>query len=234
QQDLGVQHLELALDTHLGEKRVAGVAHPLLGGHPIGHDDRTPLGLPGLDAAANRGGVLVAELAKLVRRPRGAITGGAVEDHALRVVGDDLLDSIDYVDRTDQLGAVDMRLEVLVRLARVDQRDAPPLKLTLGLGGLDLFDPLLDLLDRLGAGHQVVSSSPSKCVSASSSPTVISPSIGYPSSLQSFAPPIIEATFVKPCSLRRASAVRAERLPSPQIKMIRSPSLAPAFWIPPR
>ena len=116
------------------------------------------------------------------------------------MIGDDLLDAIGDVDRADQLGAVDVRLDVLVRLAGVDQSDAAALELLLGLGGIDLLDPLLDLLDRLGAGHQVVSSSPSKCVSASSSPIAISPSIGYPRSPQSFEPPMIEATFLNPCS----------------------------------
>ncbi len=97
------------------------------------------------------------------------------------------------------------------------------LELLQGLGGIDLLDPLLDLLDRLGAGHQVVSSSPSKCVSASSSPIAISPSIGIPK----IAPELRSAddggNVPKACSFCSASAVRAERLPSPQTRITRSP-----------
>ena len=178
QQHLGVQHLELALDADLGKQGVARVAVALLGGHALRHHDRKALGLPGLDPAANGRGVLVAELAELVGGARGAVAGGAVEEHPLGVVGDDLLDAIGDVGGPNQLGAVDVGLEVLVGLAGVDQGDVAALELLLGLGGIDLLDPLLDLLDRLGAGHQVVSSSPSKCVSASSSPIAISPSTG--------------------------------------------------------
>ena len=185
---------------------------------PSGHDHREALGLPGLDPAADGGGVLVAELAQLIGGARRAVAGGAVEDHPLGVVGDDLLDPVGDVDRAHQLGAVDVRLVVLVVLAGVDQGDAALLELLLGLGGIELLDPLLDLLDRLGAGHQVVSSSPSKCVSASSSPIAISPSIGYPRSLQSFEPPMIEATLREAVlvveRIRRASrAVALRRRP---------------------
>ena len=75
QQHLRVQHLELAFDADLRQERVARVAHPLFGAHALGHDDREALGLPCHDAPANRGGVLVAELAELIGRTGGAVAG---------------------------------------------------------------------------------------------------------------------------------------------------------------
>ena len=200
QQHLGVEQLELSLDADLGQEGVPRIAHPLLRAHALGHHDGKALGLPCLDAAGDGGGVLVAELAELIGGARGAVAGGAVENHALLMVRDHFLDALGDVDRANQLGAVDVGLHVLVGLARVDQGDAALAELLLRLGGIELLDPLLDLFDRLGAGHQVVSSSPSKCVSASSSPIAISPSMGYPRSLQSFDPPMIEATFSNPWS----------------------------------
>jgi hypothetical protein len=66
------------------------------------------------------------------------------------VVGDELFDSGDDLVRAQELGPVDVALVELDRLARVEQRDAAVGKLGLGLGRIDLVDPLLDLLDALG------------------------------------------------------------------------------------
>src|SRR5205085_8824067 len=112
--------------------------------------------------------------------------------------------------------AVDPGVLAVDGVAGVDQDGVSRLQLLLDLVGRDLLDPRLDLVDRLGC-HQVVSPSRSSPTpsSASSVPTAISPSTGKSRSVHSFAPPMIEATFLKPCSFRSASAVRAERLPSP-------------------
>src|SRR5581483_8001997 len=222
----------------LGEQGVAGVAVALLGRHPLGDDDREARLLPGGDAALHRGDVLEPVLSEQrVGGDRRAVADVAVEEHALVAAAGELGDALAELIRVRLdpgiaggrvLVAFDPDLLAVDRIAGVDQQRSAGGNLPAGLLGRHLLDASLDVLEGLGRGHQVVSSSPSRCVSASSSPTVISPSIGYPSSLQSFDPPMIEATLVKPCSLRSASAVRAERLPSPQTRMTRWSGLAPA------
>ncbi len=142
QQDLGVQQLELAVDADLGQQGVARVAIALLGGHAGGGDHRQPLLLPGEDAAAHRGDVVVAQRLHLRGGDRRAVAGAAVEDRARRLVRRGLGDLVAEQARRHQPAAVEVGLLVLVRLAGIDQDDVAALDLR---GCLERFD----LLDRL-------------------------------------------------------------------------------------
>src|SRR5262249_36519858 len=145
----------------------------------LGHDNRQAGRLPGLDAAADVGRVLVAEITEQVGRARRAAPGGAVEDHPLGTVGDELLDSLSDLDRAAEPAPVAVGLLVLVVLAGVEQGDVARCDLLLSLGRIDLLDPRLDFLYRFSLGrHQVVSPSMPSPSSASSAPTTMSPSTG--------------------------------------------------------
>ncbi len=153
QQHLGVEQLQLAVDPDLGQQRVARVAVALLGGHAAGGDDRQPLLLPGEDAAAHRGDVVVAERLQLRGGDRRAVAGAAVEDRAGGLVGSGLGDLVAEQARRHQLAVLQMGLLVLVRLAGIDQDDVAALDL---LGGLERFD-LLDHLRTCGGCHRQIS-----------------------------------------------------------------------------
>src|SRR5262249_40820619 len=108
--------------------------------------------------ALHRSDVLVAEdLLQSVRGPGRAVAGGAVEDHAARLVGDRPLDprleiAPGHVDRAGNVGLVP-----LVLLAHVDDDRAVAGAVFEGvvhLWGIALGDPLLDLADDVGGvGH---------------------------------------------------------------------------------
>ena len=140
QQHLGVQQLQLAVDPNLGQQRVARVAVALLGGHPLGGEDRQPLLLPGEDAAGHRGDVLVAERLHLLGRLVGAVAAAAVEDRAGRFVGCGAGDLVGQQAGRHKLAAIEVSLLVLVRLAGVDQNNVPGLDLLRCLERLDLLD----------------------------------------------------------------------------------------------
>ncbi len=98
QQHLGVEQLLLAVDPDLVKQQVARVAVALLGAHEARDLDLVAAILPQREAAGHRGHVLVAEiLDQRARGPRGALPGGAVQDHGGGLVG---------------RGALDARLEV--------------------------------------------------------------------------------------------------------------------------
>src|SRR2546421_686912 len=80
-----------------------------------------------------------------------AVAGRAVEDHALRAVGDGALDAGLQVAARDVLGTRDVALVPLLGLAHVDDRHAVVEVLVNGRG-IDLGDLLLDLADEVGAG----------------------------------------------------------------------------------
>ena len=140
QQHLRVQQLQLAVDPDLGKEGVARVAIALLGGHAAGGDDRQSLLLPGDDAAAHRGDVVVAERFQLRGGDRRAVAGAAVEDRAGRLVGRGLADLVAEQPRRHQLAVLQVGLLVLVRLAGVDQDDVAALDLLGSLERLDLLD----------------------------------------------------------------------------------------------
>ncbi len=118
QQHLGVEQLLLALDPDLVQQQMARVAVALLGAHEARNVDVVAAVLPQREAAGHRGDVLVAEvLDQRARGPGRALTGGAVQDHGLRLV---------------RCGALDAGLEVaLGHVARAgDVAGGPLLVLT--------------------------------------------------------------------------------------------------------
>ena len=135
QQHLRVQQLQLAVDADLGKQGVARVAVALLGGHAAGGDDRQPLLLPGEDAAAHRGDVVVAQRLQLRGGDAGAVAGAAVEDRAGGLVGRGLGDLVGEQPRRHQLAVLEVGLLVLVRLAGVDQDDVAALDLLAASNG---------------------------------------------------------------------------------------------------
>ena len=145
QEHLGVEQLQLALDTDLREQRVTRVAGPLRLGQPGSVDRRQARGLPGDDAALDHADVVVSERGELGRHVRGAVVGAAVEQEPLGGVRRELVDARDELT----LGNVDRGVEVglvpLVLLANVDQLD-PGTDLVPGLVERDHLDRLLDLL----------------------------------------------------------------------------------------
>ena len=153
QQHLGVEEGDLALDPDLGQERVARVTVALLGSEALRVDERVAGRLPGDDATLDDHGVLIAEVTKEVRDPRGAVVGAALEDQALGGVRGDLVDPLGHLCLRDVDRALEMGLVPLVLLAHVDDAHAFG-DLALGLVNRDHLDPGLDFLHRFsGAGH---------------------------------------------------------------------------------
>ena len=73
----------------------------------------------------------------------GAIADPAIEQHALRAIGNDLRDPVRERELRDERRILEMRLVPLVALAHVDQRRASALELGTRVRGRDLLDPLL-------------------------------------------------------------------------------------------
>jgi hypothetical protein len=151
QEDLRVEQLLLPLLADLGQQEVARVALALLGRERERGLHLVAAVLPQRDAARHRLDVLVAQVAdQRVGRQGGAVARRAVQDHALRAVGRDALDPgleepARDVGRAGQLARAD-----LLGLAHVDDPHALVEELV-DLGGIDLRDVLLDLLDEVGA-----------------------------------------------------------------------------------
>ena len=177
QQHLRVQQLHLALDPELGQQGVARVAHPLLGGRCPRPHDRQALGLPLLDPAGDRGGVLVPEAAARRRRGRSGCPRRSRGSPASSV-GGDLLDAVGDLVRRDQLVAVDVRLLVLDRVARVDQDGLAALDLLRACSGSICSTQALTCSIVSAASPSGVSPSIEPSSSTSSAPTTTSPSTG--------------------------------------------------------
>src|SRR6201999_4481673 len=97
--------------------------------------------LPEREAAGHRLDVLVAELlAQRLGGQRGAVAGGAVEDHAVGAARRRALDAGLEVPAGDELGAGDVPGRPLVLLADVDDDDAVGAEDLAHGGGDDLVD----------------------------------------------------------------------------------------------
>ena len=165
QEHLRVEQLHLALEADLRDQQVARVALALLGGERARDLDLVAAVLPERDAAAHGRDVLVAEqLLDRVRRERRAVARRAVEDHALRAVGDRALDAGLEVAARHVDGAREVRLLELVLLAHVDDHGTVAVLLELvDVLRIDLLDLLLDLANQLCARrHSAITSKPGR------------------------------------------------------------------------
>ena len=157
QQHLGVEQLLLALDADLGQQEVARVALALLGREAARDLDLVAAVLPQRDPAGHRLDVLVAEvLGQRVGGERRAVARGAVEDDALRAVGDRALDARLEVAARDVLGAgqVPGANSSVSRTSTMATPSSPRLG---DLGRVDLVDLRLDAADVLGSGRRSTS-----------------------------------------------------------------------------
>jgi hypothetical protein len=138
QQDLGVEQLQLSLLADLGNEEVAAVAGPPGRVEPRLQLDREAVPLPVGKAAGEGDDVLVAHLFERLRGERGAVAGGAVEQHPARGVGRGALDPRLQVAARDVDGARDVALVPLVLLAHVDDHRLGSLDQLAGALGVDL------------------------------------------------------------------------------------------------
>ena len=122
EQRLRAEEPGLAGRTDLGDQQMAAVALLLLGGQ----DDRglevEAGALPGLEPAAHRGDVAVAHLGQGLGREQRADAAGAVQDHRRVAVRGRALDLLLDVGLGDVVGAGQVALLPLGRLADVDDR----------------------------------------------------------------------------------------------------------------
>jgi hypothetical protein len=151
QEHAGVEELLLAGLADLGQQEVARVAGALLGRVRAGHLDRVAAVLPQRDAAGHGLHVRVAEVLQRLGGQGRAGARRAVQDDALGAVGDRALDAGLEEAAGDVRGAGELALGDLVGLADVDDGDAL-VEEAVDVGGIDLVDLALDLLDELGTG----------------------------------------------------------------------------------
>jgi hypothetical protein len=94
QQDPRVEQPQLALLADLGDQEVPAVARLSCRAERPGQLRRQAVALPVGVAAGQGDRPLVAELGEGLRRERGAVAGGAIEDDGLRAVRRGLLDPL--------------------------------------------------------------------------------------------------------------------------------------------
>ena len=122
EQRLRAEQPGLAGRADLRDQQVAAVALLLLGGQDDRRLEVEAGALPGLEAAAHRGDVGVAHLGEGLGREQRADAAGAVQDHRRVAVGRGALDLLLDVGLGDVVGAGQVALLPLGRLADVDDR----------------------------------------------------------------------------------------------------------------
>ena len=152
EQRLRAEQPRLAGRADLGDQEMAAVALLLLGRQDDRRLPRQPGRLPGLEAAAHRGDVGVAELLEGLGREERADAAGAVEDDRGVAVRDGALDLLLDVALADVEGAGQVALLPLAVLADVDDGRAAGRQGARPRCGGDFADLRAGLLQEVGIG----------------------------------------------------------------------------------